>query len=217
MDERRQDRLCAGCGIVSVVLNLVGASISSSAGSAISLTISSTPAQIAHAVAKPAGPLVWVGAYLQLVSYGAFLAFAVWAASKLGGGMLGQLVRAAATSYATLSIASLGVLDAIEYRAGHGIDLQLASALHAVNEALFVATWSLSALFLLAAGTLALTAGRRRLGWSAIGIAFSTLISIPLSMQIEGPGIISYMLSFAWIVYTSIALTRGAPVIVRRE
>jgi hypothetical protein len=168
-------------------------------------------------VAKPAGALVWVGAYLQLVSYGAFLAFAVWAAAKLGGGMLGQLVRAAATSYATLSIASLGVLDAIEYRAGHGIDLQLASALHSVNEALFVATWSLSALFLLAAGSLALIAGRRRLGWSAIGIAFVTLVSIALSMQIEGPGIVSYMLSFAWIVYASITLTRGAPVIVRPE
>jgi hypothetical protein len=211
MDEPRQDRLFAGCGIVSVVLNLVGASISSSAGSAISLTIASTPAQIADAVAKPAGALVWVGAYLQLVSYGAFLAFAVWAAAKLGGGMLGQLVRVAATSYATLSIASLCVLDAIEYRAGHGIDLQLASALHAVNEALFVAAWSLSALFLLAAGSLALIGGRRRLGgWSAIGIGLITLVSIALSMQIEGPGIVSYMLSFAWIVYANITLSRRA-------
>ena len=42
-----------------------------------------------------------------MLSFGFFLAFAVWACAKLGGGLLGPIARAAATGYATLSVASL--------------------------------------------------------------------------------------------------------------
>ena len=45
---------------------------------------------------------MWVGAYLELLSVGAFLAFAVWACVKLGGGLLGAIGHAAAAGYATL-------------------------------------------------------------------------------------------------------------------
>ncbi len=204
MNERTQDRLFAGCGIASVVLGIAGALIGSAGGSIISLTLSSTPAQVASAVAKPAGSLVWVGAYIQLLGYGPFLAFVVWAAAKLGGGLLGQVARAAGTGYAILGIASLCVLDAIEYRAGHGMGVQLATALHTLNEALFVGAWFLSVFFLLAAGALALTSGRRALGWSANGVALVTLVATALAVDIVGP-----MLWLGWIVYASIALARG--------
>ena len=207
MNERTQDRLFAGCGIAFVVLDLVGAIIAMTAGKTHNLTISSTPAQIAHAVAKPVGTAVWIGAYLELLSVGVFLAFAVWACVKLGGGLLGAFGRTAATGYAAVTITSLGVMAAIAYRAGHGMGVQLATALVTLNEALYVCTWFLSVFFLLAAGALALTQMRRALGWSAIGVATITLIGTAVSL--ENLGQFSSLLWFAWIVYASIALARG--------
>ncbi len=207
MNERTHDRLFAGCGIAFVVLDLVGAIIAMVAGKTHDLTISSTPTQIAHAMAKPAGTAVWIGSYLEFLSIGAFLAFAVWACAKLGGGLLGATARTAATGYAAVTIASLGVMAAIAYRAGHGMGVQLATALVTLNEALYVCTWFLSAFFLLAAGALALTQMRRALGWSAMGIALLTLIGA--AVAVDSVGQFSVMLWFAWIVYASIAMARG--------
>ncbi len=209
MNERTHDRLFAGCGIAFVVLTLVGSGIATVGGKTHNLTISSTQTQIAHAIAKPAGTAVWIGAYLELLSIGAFLAFAVWACAKLGGGLLGAIGRAAATGYATATIASLGVMAAIAYRAGHGMGTQLATTLVTLNEALYVGTWFLTVFFLLAAGALSLTRMRRALGWSAIGVALLTLIGAAVS--VENVGQFSVMLWFAWIVYASIAIARDKP------
>ena len=207
MNERMQDRLFGTCGVASVVLTLAGTAIATVAGKTHNLTVSSTTAQIEHALAKPAGIGVWVGAYLELLSVGAFLAFVVWASAKLGGGLLGAIARAAGTSYATITIASLGLMAAIAYRAGHGLDAQLGRTLVTVNEAIFICTWFLSVFFLLAAGPLALTAGRRALGWSAIGVALITLVTTAISFNNLGQ--MSGMLWLAWTVYASIALARG--------
>ncbi len=206
MNERLQDRVFAGFGIVSVALMLAGVGIGS-IGHNRTLTISSTPAQVAHALAEPAGAATWIGAYIELLSFGCFLAFAIWACAKLGGGLLGQIARAAATGYTTLSIASLGVMDAIAYRSGKGMDVQLGSTLVAVNQALYVCTWFLAVFFLLAAGPLALAAGRRALGRSAIGIAVVQLVTTAAS--VDNLGQMAFTLWLVWIVYASIALSRG--------
>jgi hypothetical protein len=207
MSERMQDRLFAACGVASVALALAGSGIATIAGKTHNLTVSSTTAQLAHALAKPAGTGVWVGAYVEMLGVGAFLAFAVWACAKLGGGLLGAIARAAGTSYATVTIASLGMMAAIAYRAGHGMDVQLGRTLVTINEALYICTWFLSVFFLLTAGPLALTAGRRALGWSAIGIALATLVGTAVSF--DNLGQLSALLWFAWTVYASIALARG--------
>ena len=207
MNDRTQDRLFAGCGIAFVVLTLVGAGIATLGGKTHNLTISSTSAQIAHAIAKPAGTAVWIGAYLEFLSVGAFLAFAVWACMKLGGGLLGAIGRAAATGYATAIVASLAIMAALAHRAGHGIGVQLATTFVTLNEALYVGTWFLSVFFLLAAGALALSGTRRVLGWSAISVATITLIGTAVSL--ENLGQLSGLLWLAWIVYASIALARG--------
>lgn len=207
MNERTQDRLFAACGIASVVLLHVGLFLAIASGGAF-VTLASSPSKVAHALAKPAGTGVWVGAYLELLSFGAFLAFAVWATAKLGGGLLGAVARSIGTSYAAISIASLCVWGTVEFRAGHGIGTQLATVLSNLNEALYVGTWFLSAFFLLAAGPLALTAGRRALGWSAIVIALLTLVgaAVPTNdTAAEIPG----LLWFSWIAWTSINLARG--------
>ncbi len=207
MNDRTHDRLFAGCGIAFVVLTLVGAGIATLGGKTHNLTISSTSAQIAHAIAKPAGTAVWIGAYLEFLSVGAFLAFAVWACMKLGGGLLGAIARAAATGYATAIVASLAIMAALAHRAGHGIGVQLATTLVTLNEALYVGTWFLSVFFLLAAGALALSGTQRVLGWSAIGVATITLIGTAVSL--ENLGQLSSLLWLAWIVYASVALARG--------
>jgi hypothetical protein len=206
MNDRTQDRLFAASGVASVVLQLVGFGLASAGQTTRNLTITSTPSQIAHALAKPAGTLFWAGAYIELLSVGAFLAFAVWACTKLGGGLLGAVARAAATSYATLTVASLAVVDAIAHRAGHGIGVQLASSLVTVNEALYITTWFLAAFVLLALGPLALAAGRRALGRSAIGVALVTLVGTAVSVNDVGQ--LSGLLWLAWIVYASFALAR---------
>jgi hypothetical protein len=207
MNEPTHDRLFAGCGIAFVVLTLVGAGIATVDGKTHNLTITSTPTQIAHAIAKPAGTAVWIGAYLEMLSVGAFLAFAIWACAKLGGGLLGQIGRAAATGYATAIVASLSIMSAIAHQSGHGMSLQLATTLVTLNEAVYVGTWFLSVFFLLAAGALALAQTRRALGWSAIGVATLTLIGTAVSLNNLGQ--MSGLLWFAWIVYASIAMARG--------
>ena len=83
-----------------------------------------------------------------------------------------------------------------------GLDAQLGRTLVTVNEAVFVCTWILSVFFLLAAGPLAFTAGRRALGWSAIGIALVTLVATALSFNNFGQ--MSGMFWLAWTVYASV-------------
>jgi hypothetical protein len=206
MNERTQDRLFATCGIAWVVLQLVGFFVGAASGAA-TLTLASSPAKVAHELATPAGTGVWVGAYLGLLSFGAFIPFAVWATIKLGGGILGAVARAAGTSYAAVGLAAWCVLDAVEFRAGHGMSTQLATALTNINEALYVGSWFLSAAFLLAAGALALGSTRRALGWSAIAIALITLAAA--AAPTLGLGQNTILLWFIWIVWASISLARG--------
>ena len=196
MSERIQDRLFAACGVASVVLLLVGSSLGS-AGGQPSYTLSSSSAHIANELAKPVDSLGWAGAYIELLSFGPFLAFAVWACTKLGGGLLGTLAGAAAAIYTALNLAALGVMDALAYRAGHGVDVQLGTALANVSSALFVASWIASAFFLLSAGLLALISDRSILGWSAIGIALVILVLTPA--LVERGGQVGYFLWLLWV------------------
>ena len=206
MKQRTQDLAFAACGIASVAVMLAGVGIGA-LGNRQFVTITSTTAQIAKAFATPADTAVWVGAYLEMLSFGFFIAFAVWASARLGGGLLGQVARASATGYATLSIAALCVMDATAYRSGHGIGVQLGTALITINEALFVGTWFLTVFFLMAVGPLAIGSGRRALGWSAIGTAALTLLFTAVSL--DNLGQMTNLLWLIWIVGASVALARG--------
>jgi hypothetical protein len=209
MNSRTQNRVFAAFGIGSVVLMFAGLGIGSIGSTTRNLTISSSPAHVAHAFSKTAGTSAWIGAYVELLSFGLFLAFAVWACERLGGGVVGQVARAAATAFATVSIVSLGVMDAASYRSGKGVGTQLGSALVTINEALYVCTWFLAAFFLVAAGALAVAAGRRALGRSAIAVAAIMLVLTAVS--VDNFGQMAFTLWIAWIVYASIALARDVP------
>jgi hypothetical protein len=209
MDERMHDRLFAGAGIASVVLTLVGAITAMVGGKTHELTVGTSTTKLAHDLAHPATTATWVGAYVELIGTVIFLCFAVWLCQRLGRGVWSMIGIAAASAYTAITVASLALMDAVSYRAGHGIGTALARTLVAVNESMYVTTWFLFALFLAAAAMLALPAGRRLLGWSAAGIAAFTAIVAPLSFN--GIGQASEMLFFAWTVAASMALLRREP------
>jgi hypothetical protein len=211
---RLQDRLFAACGIASVVVELVGTFVAMGSGKTHSLTWSSSTASIAQAFSRPATTAVWVGAYLELLSVGLFLAFAVWACAKLGGGILGAIGQGAAVANVAVTCVSLALLNAEAYLAGHGLGISTARALVTANGGTFVATWFLTAFFLLAVGPLALEAKRRIVGWSAIGIAALTLVAT--AADPNNLGQLSTLLPLIWIGGTSIALVRGDRVPARR-
>jgi hypothetical protein len=209
MTEPTNDRFFAAAGVTSVVLTLVGAIIAMIGGKTHELTVGTPTTKLAQDLAVPASTATWAGAYVELIGTVLFLCFAAWACMRLGRSIWSVVGIAAATAYTAVTVSALALMDAISYRAGHGIGTALARTIVTVNEAMYVTTWFLFALFLAAAAVLALTAGRRLLGTSAAAIAAFTLIAAPLSFN--GIGQASEMLFFAWTLGASITLLRRRP------
>jgi hypothetical protein len=200
------ERLFAALGVGCVIAELAGVAIGAAGGRPF-VTITSTPADIREAFDKSVTTVAWVGAYIEILSMGMFLAFAVWAAARLGGGLLGSIAGAIAAAYTGVSITALGVFDALAYRAGHGVDVPLATTMIAIGQAIYVGTWFLAAFFLLTAAAMALPAGRRGVGWSAVAIA--SIILVTTAVSLDNLGQMSNMLWLVWIVGTSISLARS--------
>jgi hypothetical protein len=207
MNARLHNRLFAACGIAFVALELGGMFLAMATGKTHDLTVTTSTAKLAAAIARPVGNGVWAGAYMELLSIGFFLAFAVWAAEKLGGGLLGSVTRAAAYANAGAGVGALAVMNTVSYQAGHGITLGTARTLTVLSESIYVSTWFLTAAFLTAAGILAVRAGRRALGWSAIAIVAYTLVLTPLS--VDNAGQFSQLFWLAWVCCASVALARS--------
>lgn len=207
MKHKSHERLFAALGIGSVVAQLAGVAIGAIGGRPF-VTVTSSPADVRSAFDTSIGVAAWIGAYVEVLSFGMFLAFAIWACARLGGGLLGAIATAAATGYTTLSIGALGIGDALAYRAGHGMDVQLATTLITLNEAVYICTWFLSVFYLLAIAPMALAGGRRVMGWSAIGISLVVLVTTAVSFDDFGQ--MSNLLWLLWIAGTSVSLARGA-------
>jgi len=206
---RLQDRWFALCGIASVAIELVGTFVQMGNKDTHSLTWSSSDAAITAVFSHHATWLVWAGAYLELVSVGLFLVFALWAAAKLGGGLVGSIASGMAIANVAVTLASLALLDTEAYLAGHQVPLASARMLVTLNGATFITTWFLTAFYLLAVGPLALAQGRRIVGWSAVAIAAVTLVSV--AADPNGIGQMSALAALLWIVGTSVALARRQP------
>jgi hypothetical protein len=206
MNLQSRDRWFAAAGIASVVVELVGTFVQMSSKETHSLTWASSPGAIAKAFSHPATTAVWIGAYLEVVAMGLVLVFALWAAARLGGGLLGSIASGFAVAGTAVSLVSLAVLDASAYLAGSHLPVTTARTLVVLNGATFVTTWFLTAFYLLAIAPLALAAGRRVVGWSAVAVAVFTLIGTAASA--ENAGQLSGLLWLAWIVGASIALGR---------
>ena len=200
-----RNTLFAALGVGSVVIELAGVGIGA-LGNRAFVTITSPPADVRAAFAKQVGTAAWAGAYLEVLSVGMFLAFAIWASVRLGGGLLGSIAAGAAVAYTAVTTTALAIGDTLSYRSGHGIDLQLATTLTVLNEAVFVATWFLAAFFLLAVAPMAISAGRRVIGWSAVAVTVAILVTSAVSL--DNLGQMSNMLWLLWIAGTSVALAR---------
>lgn len=204
-----KDRWFALCGIASVVIELVGTFIQMGSKDTHSLTWSSSTAAIVKAFSHHATTVVWVGAYLEILSMGLFLVFAIWLSIRLGGGLYGSIARGMAVANTAVSMVSLAILDTSAYLAGHALPVSTARLLVTVNGATFVTTWFLTAFFLLAVAPLALAQGRRVIGWSAVAIAAVTFVGV--AADPNNLGQMSTMLALLWVVGTSIALIRREP------
>ena len=213
MNSRLYDRWFALCGIAFVALELGGTFLAMAAGKTHDLTIGSSNADIARAIAHPVGDAVWAGAYMELLSVCFFLAFVVWAAERLGGGLLASIMKLTAAAAAGGGIVSLAVMNVVSYRAGHGMSPDVARTLVVLGEAVYVATWILDAALLAAAAILALRVGRRIVGYAAVAIVLYTLVLTPLS--VDNAGQFSQIFFLLWVVGTSIALARGERQAVR--
>ena len=204
-----KDRWFPLCGLASVVIELVGTFVQMGSKDTHSLTWSSSDASVVKAFSHHATTVVWVGAYLEILSMGLFLAFAIWLCTRLGGGVLGSIGRGMVIANTAVSIVSLALLDTSAYLAGHALPLSTARVLVTLNGATFITTWFLTAFFLLAVAPLALAQGRRIVGWSAVAVAAETLIGVAASPGNLGQ--MSSMLSLIWVAGTCIALLRRAP------
>ena len=204
-----KDRWFALCGIASVVVELVGTFIQMGSKDTHSLTWSSSDAAIVKAFSHHATTVVWVGAYLEILSMGLFLAFAIWLCARLGGGLYGSIGRGMVIANAAVSMVSLALLDTAAYLAGHALPLSTARVLVTLNGATFITTWFLTAFFLLAVAPLALAQGRRIIGWSAVAVAAVTFVGV--AADPNNLGQMSTMLSLIWVVGTCVALVRREP------
>jgi hypothetical protein len=209
MNLQLRDRWFAAMGIAGVVLELVGTFVQMSSKNTHSLTWSSSTAAIAKAFSHHATTVVWVGAYLEVVAMGLLLVFAIWAARKLGGGLLGSIASGFAVANLAVSLVSLALLDAAAYLAGGGLPVETARVIVVVNGAAFITTWFLNAFYLATVAPMALAAGRRGVGWSAIAIAAFTLVGAAASP--DNAGQFSSLLWLVWIVGASVALVRREP------
>jgi hypothetical protein len=209
MNLQIRDRWFAAAGIAGVVLELVGTFVQMSSKNTHSLTWSSSTAAITKAFSHGATTVVWVGAYLEIVASALVLAFALWAAKKLGGGLLGSIASGFAVANLAVSLVSLALLDAAAYLAGGSLPVETARTIVVVNGAAFVTTWFLAAFYLLAVAPLALAGGRRGIGWTAVAIGVFTLVGTAASPGNAGQ--FSSLLWLAWIVGASIALVRREP------
>jgi hypothetical protein len=204
-----KDRWFALCGIASVVIELVGTFVQLGKEDTHSLTWSSSTTSIARVFSHHATTVVWVGAYLEIVSMGLFLVFAIWLSVRLGGGLYGSIARGMVIANTAVSMVSLALLDTEAYLAGHALPTSTARVLVTVNGATFITTWFLTAFFLLAVAPLALAQERRIIGWSAVAVAAATFVGVAASPNNLGQ--MSTMLALIWVVGTCVSLLRREP------
>lgn len=202
MTDRLLERLGAACGIVYVVLLIVGPSIG--------------------------GPKSTVAFSLEILGFLFFLFFlgSLWSALRRaegGSGWLSLTAFGAGLMSVTIKVASAAPVLAARYRAPGGLDPQIARTLQDINNASFFLTFFPLAVFL---GAFAIVANRSDtlpgwLGWFAMVLAVAFLAggvvgSADLASDWAGFPMLIFTL---WVVATGVVLIRrtGEPLPVDRD
>ena len=196
-------------GLVSISLLFVGQAV----GGGGSPDLTASRAKIASWLAQQhMSAAHYAGGVLELLGILATIVFAATLWSVLRGGDSDDGI-AAATAFgagltaAAVKLASLPAAFAAVWRHGQGVNPQLAAALVDMNNVSFVLTWTLDAVMLAAAATVIFRRAvlPRWLGWFGAVAALILIVSAPAADQVPPLGV---LLAFAWIVSTSVVLTR---------
>ena len=191
MSERLWQRLGAACGIVYAVLLIGGGSIG--------------------------GPDFRIEFFVGILAFLFFLFFLgnLWSALRRaegGSGWLSATAFGGGLMSVTIKVASAAPVLAAQYRAGDGLDPQLARTLQDINDASFYLSFFPLAVLLAAFAIVAIRSGAlpKWLGWiaAAIGLAFIVGgISGSADLQSEWAGLPMILFTF-WVIAVSIALMR---------
>jgi hypothetical protein len=192
MSDRSLERTGAACGIVYVVLLMVGPSIG--------------------------GPTSRVAFSLEILGFLFFLFFlgSLWSALRRaegGSGWLSLTAFGAGLMSVTIKVASAAPVLAARHRSG-GLDPQLARTLQDINDASFFLTFFPLAVLLAAFAIVAIHSGAlpRWLGWIAAVMCVAFLAgglagSADLGSEWAG---LPMILFTVWVVATSVVLIRRA-------
>jgi len=211
MGSRVIDRFGGACGLLSVVLIILGNDVLGVNPGA--RTLSASRAEIAlYVAAHPLTTANWVGLYLQVIAVLLLVVFLgrLWGVLRQGEGDSGWLSTVAfggGLLYVAVQLAALPAAIAAFYRADEGFDPQLVAALIDMNNAAWVVGWPIWALVLAATAAVVLRTRVRPLGlgWAAGGIAL--LLLGALARANAGLAVIPWVLTLGWIVVASIVLT----------
>jgi Domain of unknown function (DUF4386) len=193
MSDRLWQRLGAACGIVYVVLLIGGGSIG--------------------------GPDIRIVFFVEMLAFLFFLFFLgnLWSALRRaegGSGWLSATAFGAGLMSVTIKVASAAPVLAARYRAGDGLDPQLARTLQDINDASFYLSFFPLAVLLAAFAIVAIRSGAlpKWLGWiaAALGLAFMVGgMSGSADLQSEWAGL-PMILFTVWVIAASVVLIRRA-------
>jgi hypothetical protein len=148
-------RLGAASGIVAFVLAVGAIFISASTG-----TVAANPGasvdDIARAYGTVASQLVWIGVFLQVLGFLMLFGFVTYVGTAVARDAgrttrwLASLATGAGQGFVLLTLVGFAVGGVARFRAGPDIDLSVAMALFDVHVAIYVVSWALSVVFLLA-------------------------------------------------------------------
>ena len=191
MSDRLLERMGAACGILYVVLLIVGPSIGG--------------------LTSP------VAFFLEVLAFLFFLFFLgrLWSALRRAEGgseWLSATAFGAGLMAITIKLASAAPVLAARHRAGDGLDPQLARTLQDMNDASFVLTFFPLAVLLAAFAIVAMRSGAlpRWLGWIAAVISVAFIaggMAGSANLKSEWSGL-PMILFTVWVIATSIVLIR---------
>jgi hypothetical protein len=196
MSDRLWQRLGAACGIVYVVLLMGGGSFE--------------------------GNTIGIAFFVVILAFLLFLFFLgnLWSALRRaegGSGWLSATAFGAGLMSVTIKVASAAPLLAARYRAGDGLDPQLARTLQDINDASFYLSFFPLAVLLAAFAIVVIRSGAfpKWLGWIAAALSLAFIVggmSGSAELQSEWAGLPMILFMF-WVIAASVVLIQRARVV----
>lgn len=209
MKHRPLPLFAALSGLLYVVLVFVGQGISGG-GNSPDLT-KSRAAHVTWIAKQHPSTAGYAGDMVELIGILILVVFAasLWSVlrERDESGIASATALGAGIASAAVKLASIPAAFAVYWRADQGWSPQLATALFDMNDAAFVLTWGIDALMLGAAAVVVFRTAvlPRWLGWLGAVAAVISVASMPIAMKLPPLGM---LLTFVWILATSIVLTR---------